>query len=205
MDALTKLNILGLLLAAVFLGMACVRSQRVRAWRAAVNPSAEEVPDSAFTVARVTFVALAGICVYMAVQGFGVSDDASWDDSELTSAVNGATDALDGSFTYGDPNEDATTEFDGDEYATTIEEEIVEHGGGDAPQYGADAALTGPPLSGQASYRITANGANNSYCVRVTRTHSGDVETVAPGLPGDQAAVTMPKYTYAVSSQAGEC
>ncbi|WP_416986087.1 hypothetical protein [Streptomyces sp. T028] len=73
MNALDKLNVLGLILAAVFLAMACVKADRVRAWRERFNPGAEEVPDSAFTVTRIMFVVLAGMLIYMAIQGFGVS------------------------------------------------------------------------------------------------------------------------------------
>jgi hypothetical protein len=201
----TELNLLLLGLAAVLLAMACVKADRVRAWRAGINPSATELPDAAFTVARVLFVVMAGWGVYTAVQGFGVSDDSQWSDDELTSAVQGATASLDGSFTYGGPLEDASADFDGDAYARTLEDEIVEHGGGDAPGFGVDATLsytTGPDA---ASYLVTAGGASKSYCVEVRRTHSGNVETVAPGLSGDAAKVVQPKYTFAVSSRTGTC
>lgn len=202
---LTELNILLLGLSAVLLGMACVKADRVRAWRAGINPSATELPDSAFTVARTLFVVMAGLGVYTAVQGFGVSDDSQWSDDELTSAVQGATAALDGSFTYGDPLEDASADFDGDAYVTTLEDEIVEHGGKDAPGFGVDAALSSTTGSDGASYLVTADGASKSYCVVLRRAHSGNVETVAPGLSGDAAKVVRPKYTFAVSNRAGTC
>ncbi|MCD7443999.1 hypothetical protein K4B79_38045 [Streptomyces lincolnensis] len=202
---MTEMNVLLLVLAAVLLGMACVRADRVRAWRAGINPSATELPDSAFTVARVLLVTMAGFSVYTAVQGFGVSDGSRWSDQELTSAVEGATASLDGSFTYGDPLEDASADFDGDAYATTLKDEIVEHGGGDAPGFGVDAALSSTTGSDQAFYLVTADGAGRSYCVVVRRAHSGNVETVAPGLSGEAAKVVQPKYTFAVSSRTGTC
>src|SRR5882757_5505447 len=96
MDALTKMNLFVLVLAAVLLAMACVKADRVRAWRDGINPSAPEVPDAAFTVARVILVTMAGVGVYTSIQGFGVADDMSWSGNELTSAVQGATDDLDG-------------------------------------------------------------------------------------------------------------
>jgi hypothetical protein len=74
-NALDKLNVLGLVLTAVFLAMACVKTDPVRAWRERFNPGAEEVPDSSFTVARILFVFLAGMLIYMAFQGFSVSAD----------------------------------------------------------------------------------------------------------------------------------
>ena len=119
MDDLTELNVLGLVLSAVLLGMACVKADRVRAWRAGLNPSAEELPDSAFVVARVVFVGLAGIGVYLAVQGFGVTDDLSWDDSELAGAVQQATDDLDG-YRYHADESGASLYFD--DYRTLIED-----------------------------------------------------------------------------------
>ena len=49
MDApLTELNVIGLILSAVLLAMACVKADRVRAWRTGVNPSAEELSDASF-------------------------------------------------------------------------------------------------------------------------------------------------------------
>ncbi|MEV7815930.1 hypothetical protein AB0P05_35290 [Streptomyces flaveolus] len=62
-----ELNLLGLVLSAVLLAMACVKADRVRAWRTSVNPSAPAPPDSAFVVARLIFLSLAGIGVYMTV------------------------------------------------------------------------------------------------------------------------------------------
>lgn len=80
MDALTELNVLGLVLSAVLLAMACIKADRIRAWRANINPSAEELPDAFFFVSRVALVAMAGAGIYLCVQGFGVSDDTAWDD-----------------------------------------------------------------------------------------------------------------------------
>ncbi|MGW0707033.1 hypothetical protein ACWD4G_13925 [Streptomyces sp. NPDC002643] len=137
MDALTRLNILGLVLSAVLLAMACVKADRVRAWRSRINPSAEELPDAAFTAARVLFVTLAGIGVYLAVQGFGVSDDMSWDDSELTSAVQGAADDLDG-WMYRTDQAGDSLYFD--DHATLVQDKVVQNGGADAPP-----GITGGP------------------------------------------------------------
>ncbi|WP_051947617.1 hypothetical protein [Streptomyces scabiei] len=73
MDPLTQLTVLGLILSVVLLAMACVNADWVRAWRSRINPSAEELPDSAFTVARITLITIAGMGIYLAVQSFGVS------------------------------------------------------------------------------------------------------------------------------------
>ncbi|WP_409469336.1 hypothetical protein [Streptomyces sp. HC307] len=202
---LTKLSVILFVLSAVLVAMACVKADRVRAWRESLNPSAPEVPDVAFVVARIILVGVAVGGVVVGIQGLTVEDDSKWSDNELTSAVRGATEALDGSFTYGSSLEgDAPADFEG-EYATNIEDEVVEHGGGDAPQFGVEAAVTGQTTSDEAYYRITASGAGVSFCMHVKRTHEGYIETVAPGLSGDAAVVKEPKYTFAVSSRVGEC
>ncbi|MFI5674515.1 hypothetical protein [Streptomyces cellulosae] len=207
MDALTKLNVLGLVLSAGLLAMACVKADRVRAWRARVNPSAEELPDAAFVVARVALVATAGVGVYLSVQAFGVSDDMSWDDSELTSAMQGATDALDGSSGYGDMYADDPDSDTGwiDEYATKIEDEVVEHGGGDAPQSGVDATPADYNTASEARYRVTASGAGTAYCLTVTRTRSKDGDYEPPGIAGGEGTLTIPSYDFAVTTRQGPC
>ncbi|MGJ5800031.1 hypothetical protein ACSCB1_13030 [Streptomyces europaeiscabiei] len=136
MDALTELTVLGLILSATLLAMACVKADRVRAWRSSINPSAEELPDAAFTAARVILVTAAGVGIYLAIQSFGVADDASWDDSELTTAVQGAADGLDGYMYRTDQTGDSLY-FD--DYATLIQDRVAQNGGGDAPQSGVSA------------------------------------------------------------------
>ncbi|WP_171117765.1 MULTISPECIES: hypothetical protein [Streptomyces] len=202
---LTELSITLFVLSALLILMACLKADRVRRWRESVNPSAPEIPDAAFVVARITLIGVAVACVVSGVQGLGVEDDSKWSDDELTSAVQGATEALDGSFTYGGPLDDGASVDFGGEYAMKVEDEVVEHGGGDAPQYGVDAEFIGEATSDKARYRITADGAGTSFCMHVKRTHDGYIETVAPGLSGDSAVVKKPKYTFAVSSRTGEC
>ncbi|KAF2777189.1 hypothetical protein [Streptomyces sp. OM5714] len=73
-----------------------------------------------------------------------MQDDGEWSDDEPPSAVEVATQALDRSFKYGDPLEgEAPSDFDG-EYARKVEQEVVEHRGGDAPQLGVVATSFGP-------------------------------------------------------------
>ncbi|MDA5144414.1 hypothetical protein PEM37_23135 [Streptomyces sp. AD681] len=205
MSELTGLTIFLFVLAAVLVLMACIKADRVRSWRESLSPSAPDLPDGAFVAGRIILVVMAVTCVVVGFQGLAVQDNGEWSDDELTSAVKGATQALDGSFNYGDPlEEDAPADFDG-EYARKVEQEVVEHGGGDAPQLGVDAASVGPAVSDQAQYRITANGADTAFCMDVKRTHDGYIETVAPGFSGDAAAVKRPKYTFTVSSRPGDC
>ncbi|HZF87358.1 hypothetical protein [Streptomyces sp.] len=202
---LTKLSVFLFVLAALLLLMACVKADRVRGWRESLNPSAPDIPDAAFVVARLALLGVAVGCVVTGVRGLGVEDASKWSDDELKSAVAGATAALDGSYTYGGPLDDGEpVDFDG-EYTRTIEDEIAEHGGGDAPGDGVDAELTGTATADEARYRITASGSGTSFCMHVKRVHKGYIETVVPGLSGDDAVVKEPKYTFTVSSRAGEC
>jgi hypothetical protein len=183
MDALTQLNVLGLILSAVLLAMACIKADRIRAWRAGINPSTEELPDAFFVAARVTFVALERA-------GLRRLRRTAWDDSELTSAVQGATDALDGSSGFGDIYaEDNDTRWI-DEYATKIENEVVEHGGGDAPQYGVNATPAATSTASEARYTVT--GGDSAFCMQVTRTRSKDGDYEPPGIAGGQGTVTVP-------------
>ncbi|MGW2745698.1 hypothetical protein [Streptomyces sp. NPDC001450] len=182
--------------------MACVRADRVRAWRGALNSSTPDIPDSAFAVARVLLLGMAAAGVFVGFQTLAVADDAKWSSDELTSAVRGATDALDGGFTYGGPHEeDMPADFEG-EYAMKIEDEITEHGGGDAPEFGVDAALSGSK-SNEAYYLITADGADSAFCMQVERRRDKDSDREEPGIAG--RTVTVPKFVFAVTSRAGEC
>ncbi|MEU3661361.1 hypothetical protein AB0E77_16620 [Streptomyces sp. NPDC032940] len=205
MSQLTGMTVFIFVLAALLLLMACAKADRVRSWRASLNPSAPDLPDAAFTAARVVLVVVAVVAVVIGIQGIAVQDDTGWSEDELTSAVEGATRALDGSSVHGGPLDgDTPADFDG-EYATTVEQEVVEHGGGDAPQLGVHATLTGSTTSDEAHYRITADGTGASFCMHVERTLTGWADTVAPGLSGDAAAVKLPEFTFAVSSRTGDC
>ncbi|WP_030749373.1 hypothetical protein [Streptomyces sp. NRRL S-31] len=199
---MTSITVILFVMSAVLIAMTCVRADRVRSWREAVNPTAPEVPDSAFTAARVTFLVMAAFGIYYGFQSISLADSTAWSDGELTSAVSGATDALDGVTAYADPHENAPVDFDG-EYALRIRDEVVAHGGADAPDWGVDAALTGPDASDEAYYTITADGAATAFCLHVTirRDKSSDYE--APGIAGK----TWPQraYTFTATSHEDEC
>ncbi|MFF4042150.1 hypothetical protein [Streptomyces sp. NPDC001816] len=202
MDGLTKLNVLGLALTAVLLAMACVKADRVRAWRSSINPSAPDLPDSAFVVARVIFVTLAGLGIYTAVQAFGVSDDMAWDDSELAGAVQQAADDLDG-FTY--QSDDSGSPLYFDDYASLIEDKVIQYGGGDAPQYGVDATPADANTLDDAHFTVTAKGADDAFCAHVERSRSKKDDYTPPGIGGGEGTLTYRGYRIAVESRKGEC
>ncbi|MET7574834.1 hypothetical protein ABZT04_41145 [Streptomyces sp. NPDC005492] len=202
MDTLTKLNIFGLALSAVFLAMACVKADRVRAWRADFNPSAPDVPNSAFTLARLLFVTIAGIGIYTSVQGFGVSDDMSWSDDELTSAVRGATDDLDG-YRYQADESGAPLYFD--DYASLIEQKVTENGGGDAPETGVATEPSDPDTESDTHITVTANGTDKVFCVHVVRTRSKEDDYTPPGIAGREGTLTFSGYRLAVAMREGAC
>ncbi|MFD7438969.1 hypothetical protein [Streptomyces sp. NPDC059861] len=64
----------GFILAALLVIVACIKSDRVRAWRESLNPSAPEVPDSAFVAARILLLVLAAAVVYANVQVMVLSE-----------------------------------------------------------------------------------------------------------------------------------
>ncbi|QUW94164.1 MULTISPECIES: hypothetical protein [unclassified Streptomyces] len=99
---------------------------------------------------------MAVVCVVVGFQGLAVRDDGEWSDDGLTSGVEGATLALDGSL----PTSTVS-------YARKVEQSVVEHSGGDAPQLGVPAISVGPSVSDQGAYRITADGANAVFCMDV--------------------------------------
>ncbi|MFF8729831.1 hypothetical protein ACF073_25560 [Streptomyces sp. NPDC015171] len=200
---MNSLTIFCFAVSAVFVVMACVRADRVRAWRESLNPSAPEVPDSAFVLARILFLGMAAVGLYSGFQGLAVSDGAAWNGDELTSAVSGATEALDGDVAYAGPHEGVPADFGGD-YAMKVADEVTSHGGGDAPGPGSvDATLTGPRAPKEAHYTITADGTPAAFClhVKVNRKKDGDYE--APGIAGG----SYPQYAYAfdVTSRKGDC
>ncbi|MEU6918147.1 hypothetical protein [Streptomyces olindensis] len=191
-------------LSALLILMACIKADRVRSWRESANPSAPEIPDSAFTAARVLLVVMAVAGVVVGFQGIAAEDNVGWSDDELTSAVEGATTALDGSSQYGEIHA-SDADFDADAYATTIEGEIVEHGGGDAPQSGVDAAPEATGNANEVNYTIRASDAELSFCMQVTRTRSKEGDYEPPGVAGGPGTVTVPSYKFAVTTHKGEC
>jgi hypothetical protein len=202
MDTLTKLNVFVLVLSAVLLAMACVKADRVRAWREGINPSAPEVPDASFTVARVVLVAMAGFGVYTALQGFGVSDDLAWSEGELTSAVRGATSDLDG-FTFQVDQADTPLYFD--DYKSLIEDKVAENGGGDAPQTGVSAEPSATDTPAEANLTVTAHGTAKAFCTHIVRTRSKAHDYTPPGITGGEGTLTFAGYRLTVVTREGAC
>ncbi|MEW2257002.1 hypothetical protein [Streptomyces sp. NPDC047869] len=202
MEALTKMDVFLLALCAVLLAMACVPADRVRAWRAGINPSAPELPDASFVVARVLFVALAigGVCT--AVQGFGVSDRMSWSDGELTSAVHQATDDLDGYAYRTDETGDSPYFTD---YESLTEEKVTRYGGGDAPETGVFADPADTDTDTDAHLTVTASGADNAFCVHLQRTRAKKDDYTPPGLNGSPGTLTFRGYRLTAGVRDGEC
>ncbi|MFF4093050.1 hypothetical protein ACFYYY_04165 [Streptomyces sp. NPDC001834] len=191
------------LLAATLVAMGCLKADRVRAWRRSFNPSAPELPDSAFVVGRIFLFGMAGIGAYTAFQFMAVSANSEWSDDELASAVSQATTALDGASRFGDIFGDDSG-FN-DEYAKMIEDEVIEHGGGGAPQTGVDAAPADTNKASDARYTVSASGAAAAFCLHVERVRSKDGDWEPPGVAGGAGTVTVPSYDFTVTSREGEC
>ncbi|MFJ8887017.1 hypothetical protein ACIRJR_26930 [Streptomyces sp. NPDC102402] len=190
-------------LAAGLVAMSCVKADRVRGWRESFNPSAPGLPDSAFVAARVVLCGMAGIGVFSAFRFMAVVADAEWSDDELAGAVSQATAELNGTSRFGDLFGD-DSRFDA-EFATMIEEEVVENGGGGAPQDGVDAGSAPANKPSDADYTVMAAGADASFCVHVERIRSKGGDYEPPGIAGGAGSVTVPNYDFAVTSRRGEC
>ncbi|MFC8231123.1 hypothetical protein [Streptomyces sp. NPDC057287] len=190
-------------LAVGLVAMGCVKADRVRGWRESFNPSAPDIPDSAFVAARVVLFGMAGVGVFTAFQFLDVVADAEWSDDELAGAVSQATEELDGTSRFGDIFGDDSG-FD-QEIAKMIEEEVVENGDGGAPQSGVDAGAAASNKPSDAEYTVTASGADAAFCVHVVRTRSKDGDYEPPGVAGGPSSVTVPEYDFAVTSREGEC
>ncbi|MGW7079810.1 hypothetical protein [Streptomyces sp. NPDC054866] len=195
--------VVGFALAGVLVAMGCVTKDRIRAVRHALNPAAPELPDAAFAVGRVVLFSLAAVGVFTMFRLMGASDRTEWSDDELAGAAEQAVAALNGSSRFGDIFGDDSG-FD-DEYATMIEDEVVEHGGGDAPPNGVDAAAASTNEASDASYTVAASGARATVCVHVERTRSKGDDYEPPGVAGGPGVVTVPSYRFAVTSSAGDC
>ncbi|MFJ2296772.1 hypothetical protein ACIOG7_34725 [Streptomyces sp. NPDC087894] len=92
-----------------------------------------------------------------------------------------------------------------EEFATMIEDEIVENGGGGAPQSGVDADAAASNQASDADYTVTAAGADAAFCVHVVRTRSKEGDYEPPGVAGGPGTVTVPYYDFAVTSRTGAC
>ncbi len=200
---LTKMSIITFALAAVLIAMACIKADRVRAWRESLNPSAPDIPDAAFVAARILFIGMAVIGTVRGFQGLAVEDDLKWSDDELKSAVEQATYELDGSLYRVDEwGEPATHIY---EYDTLIESEVVENGGGDAPQSGVAAAAADGNTDADAYLTVSANGADAEFCFHIERVRSKEDDYTPPGITGGAGTYTELGYRLTVTSREGAC
>ncbi|MFD5130775.1 hypothetical protein [Streptomyces olindensis] len=200
---MTKLSVILFGLAALLILMACVKSDRVRSWRESLNPSASQVPDAAFLVARIALIGVAISCVVVGVQGLGGEDDSKWSDDELKSAVEQATYELDGYLYRVDESGDPVIFTN--EYETLIESEVVENGGGDAPANGVVADPVDGNTDSEAYFRVSANGADAEFCIHIQRVRSKKDDYSPPGIAGGEGAYTELGHRLAVSSRPEAC
>ncbi|MGW7276191.1 hypothetical protein ACWGH5_37500 [Streptomyces sp. NPDC054864] len=198
---LTRLSVFLFLLSGLLIAMACVKAHRVRSWRTSLNPSAPDIPDAAFIVARFLLVGFAVGGVIQGFQGLAVADGQKWSDDELTSAVEQATYELDGFLHRVDESGEPVAAIH--DYETLIETEVAENGGGDAPQdgVGADPALGN--TDADAYFEVTANGAGTEFCTHIKRVRSKKDDYTPPGLDG--GSWTQLGYRLAVTSKKGAC
>ncbi|GEC06384.1 hypothetical protein SSP24_40390 [Streptomyces spinoverrucosus] len=198
---LTELSITLFVLSALLILMACLKADVIRRWRESVNPSAPEIPDAAFVVARITLIGVAVACAVSGVQGLGVEDDLKWSDDELKSAVNQATYELDGYLYRVDESGEPVAVTD--DYETLIESEVVENGGGDAPQGGVAAEPAAGNSGTDAYFNVSGNGTDAEFCTHIKRVRSKQDDYTPPGL--DEGTWTQLAYRLTVTTREGAC
>ncbi|MFI8788305.1 hypothetical protein [Streptomyces sp. NPDC055105] len=190
-------------MAAVLLLAACVRADRVRGWRQSLNPSAPDVPDAFFVVGRVIFLVMAGVMVFEGFNLLRVSADSGWSDDELTSAVRQATGDLDGWMYRDDGLTTDSAYFD--DYASLLEDKVIQYGGGGAPQSGVGADPADANTDTDAYFTVRANGADVAFCTHLVRTRRAKDDYTPPGITGGEGTITERAYQLAVTSREGEC
>ncbi|MFG2524274.1 hypothetical protein [Streptomyces sp. NPDC048527] len=190
-------------IAALLLVAACVKADRVRGWRHSLDPSAPDLPDAAFVVGRVIFLVLACVMVFEGLSLLRVSADSGWSDDELTSAVSQATDDLDGWMYRDDGLTTDSAYFD--DYESLLEDKVIQHGGGGAPQSGVDAGPADTNTDTDAYFTVQADGADAAFCTHVERTRRAKDDYTPPGIDGGEGTLTERAYRLTVTSQEGTC
>lgn len=189
--------------AVLLLLAACVKSDRVRGWRHSLNPSAPDLPDAAFVVGRVVFLIMAGVMVFEGFDLLRVSADSGWSDDELTSAVHQATDGLDGWMYRDDGLTTDSAYFD--DYASLLEDKVIQYGGGGAPQSGVDAGPADTNTDTDAYFTVQADGTDAVFCTHIERTRRAKDDYTPPGIAGGEGTITERAYQLAVTSREGAC
>ncbi|MET7516265.1 hypothetical protein ABZS88_22835 [Streptomyces sp. NPDC005480] len=190
-------------IATALLLAACVKADRVRGWRQSLNPSAPEVPDAAFVVARVIFLVLAGVMVFEGFNLLKVSSASDWSDDELTRAARQATDDLDGWMYRDDGLTTDSAYFD--DYASLLEDKVIRYGGGGAPESGVAADPADANTDTDAYFTVQANGADAVFCTHIERTRQKKDDYTPPGIAGGEGTFTERAYRLAVTTREGAC
>lgn len=163
----------------------------------------------AFLVGRITFLVMAGIMVIGAFRVMDAAAETEWSDDELASAVRQGTAQLDGSsfvgeLGAGDGDAGATGPGSASD-ATTIEDVVREHSGGEAPPSGVSAEPVEPHTAADARYTVTASGTEATFCISVRQRRSKADDYQGVGVAGGQSSVTLPGHRLAATSHTGPC
>ncbi|MEU6394980.1 hypothetical protein [Streptomyces sp. NPDC046939] len=202
---MTGLSVALFVLAAVLVAMVCVKADRVRSVRRRTHPSGGDLPASAFVAARTVLLVMAALCVWQGARGLAAAHDNEWSDDELTSAVRQTADDLDG-YWYRESSLTHDTPYF-DDYAALIEERVVRHGGGGAPQTGVNASpLSGDP-DADGDFTVSADGTDRAFCVHVEKSRWKTHDYTPPGLTGGESSTGYRELAYrlTVRARGGAC
>ncbi|MEV5613214.1 hypothetical protein [Streptomyces sp. NPDC052225] len=202
---MTGMAVVVLALAAVLVAMACAKADWVRSIRRRTYPSGAELPTAAFVVARVVLLTMAALSIWQGAQMLALNSNGKWSDAELTNAVTQTTDDLDGYWYRVDNLTGDNVYFD--DYATLIEDTVIRHGGGGAPQSGIGATPTSGDPATDGDYTVQADGTDKAYCLHVETIRYKKQDRTPPGITGGAGSGSYKELAYRlrVTSRKGQC
>ncbi|MET7661050.1 hypothetical protein ABZT45_33955 [Streptomyces sp. NPDC005356] len=149
-----------------------------------------ELTGTALAWRRGLFLLLAAVAAFQGVKGLRLADDTSWNADELDQAVRQATSSLEAEPHLDDPYDD---------YSSLIRSSILDAGKGLGPAPAVDVEAVG-----KTSYTVTADGAGDGFCMRISQTESDKGGLLVPGA-GDQPSTRVPVYDLKAQIAKGSC
>ncbi|WP_338697044.1 hypothetical protein V2W30_15490 [Streptomyces sp. Q6] len=184
----------GLLIAAALFAVLGLVNQSwlQRHWpgRRSASSGRPEPTASASGWRRVLFLILAVTLAYQGVKGLRLADETSWSADELRRTVDQAASALEREPHISDPQDD---------YGSLVESEVMKAGEGSGPLTALDVTSVDKD-----SYAVTATGAGDGFCLRISESPSDEGGLIVPGA-GDQSPTHVPAYDLKTKVTSGRC
>ncbi|MFD7136030.1 hypothetical protein [Streptomyces sp. NPDC059894] len=166
-------------------------NRRLAAWRYR-NPGANAPSDRALAWQRVVLFSAAGVMAFQGCDVVNASDKNSWNQEELRQAVKQAASRLE---------EEPHLDDRYSDFSYLIESEVGDAGKGEGPAYALEVETAG---AGSNKYTITADGVDESFCMRISQAESSEGGLTVPGV-GDQPGTFVPEYDLEATVDEGSC